>query len=82
MSNNVDNGMSPAPGVPQTPTKAVWSGVGAFVATFIVALSAATAGRDDLDSLGVRAWVIVILGALATTAVAGGLTYKVKNTAT
>lgn len=73
------SGVSPAPGTPQTAAKAIAAGVGAFVATFIVALSAATLGREDLDSLGVKAWLLVVLGALASTIVTGGFAYQVQN---
>lgn len=70
---------SPTPGTPQTATKAVLAGVGAFFATFIVSLSTATLGRDDIDSLGTGAWLLVVLGSLAATIVSGGFAYQVKN---
>jgi len=72
---------SPTPGTPQTGAKAVMAGIGAFVASFIVALTAATTGREDLDDLGTTAWLVIILGALATTIVAGGFAYTTKNRA-
>lgn len=72
---------SPAPGVPQTPTKAVLAAVVGFVGTFIVALSTALAGKGD-DAIGGREWLIIVLGALAVTIVAGGFVYQIPNKAT
>lgn len=73
--------LSPAPGTPQTPTKAVIAAVVSFLGAFIVALSAAVADRTDLDSMKTDEWFVVILGALATACVTGGLTYTVRNQA-
>jgi hypothetical protein len=56
---------------PKRPYKALV----AFVLSFIVALSAAVAGKTDLDTMGWQGWLVVVLGALATAAA----TYLVRN---
>jgi uncharacterized membrane protein YeaQ/YmgE (transglycosylase-associated protein family) len=71
--------LSPAPGTPQTSTKAVVSAVGAFVGTFIFGLWQALADRTDLDSMTNTQWLIVVLGALATSFATGGFTYATQN---
>lgn len=71
--------LSPAPGTPQTGTKAYIAGVAAFVGTFIFGLWQALSDRTDLDSMTNTQWLIVVLGALATAVSTGGFTYAVQN---
>lgn len=72
--------MSPAPGVPQTATKAAVAAVLGFVGTFIFALWEAVSGRQtELDTMTRTNWVIIILGALVTAAAAAGLTWRIPN---
>lgn len=77
-STPAESPMSPAPGVPQTPTKAIIAALIGFIGTFVVSLSTALAGKGDENITG-REWAIIILGALATTIVAGGLTFQIAN---
>jgi hypothetical protein len=71
--------LSPAPGTPQTSTKAVLAGVLSFVGTFIFGLWQALSDRTDLDSMTTNQWLLVVLGALATSLVTGGFTHVVQN---
>lgn len=71
--------LSPAPGVPQSPTKAIWAGVAAFVGTFIFALWQAVADRTEVDTMTNTQWLIVLLGALATAVTTSGFAYQVRN---
>ncbi len=63
--------MTPTPNTPQTPAKAV-------IAAVLVALTALLAtlqGRTDLESMGVIAWLIVVVSAI----VAGLTVYTIPN---
>lgn len=71
--------VTPTPGTPQTGTKAVLAAALSFVGTFIFGLWQALADRTDLDSMTNTQWLIVILGALATSLATGGFTYSVAN---
>jgi len=72
---------SPAPGTPQTSTKAAVAAVLGFVGAFVVSLAAATVGRTDLDTLTKSQWLVLVLGALATAVVSFGGTYRARNKA-
>jgi hypothetical protein len=74
-------GVTPAPGTPQTGTKAVVAAGLSFVGTFIFALWQAVSDKTDLDSMTNTQWLIVVLGALATSFATGGFTYAVQNKA-
>jgi hypothetical protein len=71
--------LSPAPGTPQTSTKAVVATVVAFLGTFIFGLWSALKDRTDLDTMTTSQWLVVVLGALATAFAAFVGTYSVQN---
>lgn len=73
---NVDNNLSPAPGVPQTPYKAYAATVLAFVTIFVSAWIADDNGTNFQEVL---TWVI---SALVGSGITGATTYQVKNKAT
>lgn len=73
--------LSPAPGTPQTATKAVVAAVLSFLGAFLVALIAAVGGRTDLDTLKADQWVAIVVGAAVTAAATYGGTYQAKNKA-
>lgn len=70
---------SPAPGTPQTATKAVWSGVVSFLLAFAGAVFVSIKDRTDLDSMQASDWLAVIVSALVVAGGAGGVTYKARN---
>lgn len=72
---------SPAPGTPQTATKAVYGAIAGFVFAFLTALYATLQGRTDLDNAKPLDWFIIILGALVTAGTVGGLVFQTKNRA-
>jgi nucleoside recognition membrane protein YjiH len=71
--------LSPAPGTPQTNTKAYLAGALSFVGTFLFALWASVKDRTDIDTMTATQWLIVLLGAAATALATGGFTYKIAN---
>jgi hypothetical protein len=71
--------LSPAPGTPQTATKAVVAAVLSFLGAFFVALITAVSGRTDLDTLKTDQWVAILVGAVLTAGATYGGTYKTKN---
>lgn len=73
--------LSPAPGTPQTATKAVVAAVLSFLGAFLVALIAAVSGRTDLDTLKADQWVAIVIGAAVTAVATYGGTYQAKNKA-
>lgn len=73
MTNPVN---SPYPDQPQTPHKAYWAGVTAFLGAFLTAL---LMGWTDSDPLTARDLVVALAFALGTAGVSGGVTYAVRN---
>lgn len=69
----VEPGVTPPPPTPTKPYKAII----AFVLAFLGALYTITADRTDLDTLGAKGWLTVIL----TAAITAGATYVVPNPA-
>lgn len=72
-------GNSPAPGTPQTGSKAVAAGVVAFIIAFLTALYATLQGRTDLDNAKPLDWFIIILGALVAAGGTAFAAYQTKN---
>lgn len=67
---------SPAPGTPQTPTKAYWALIVSFVGAFGTSL---LAQWTDTDPLQARDFVVALVFALVTGGLTGGVTYQVRN---
>lgn len=70
---SMDNNLSAAPGVPQTPTKAVVATVLAFLTILVSAWIADDNGASGQEILS---WVI---SALVGSGLTGGATYQAKN---
>lgn len=73
--------LSAAPGTPQTATKATAAAVAGFLLAFLGSLIASVQGREDLDTLGVVEWLIIVGTAVVTAGGAYGATYQAKNRA-
>jgi hypothetical protein len=71
--------LSPAPGTPQTGTKAVWAGIASVALSFLFLLWATVQGRTDIDTMKATDWLIVIVGALVTALGGGSAAYAAKN---
>lgn len=76
---NVNPEHSATPGTPQTATKAVTGAAISFAGTFIFALWVAVQDRTDIDTMSTQQWILVVLGALATSVFTGGFTYQTRN---
>lgn len=77
----VMSNLTPAPGTPQTATKAYVSAAVSFLAAFVLSLWATLQDRTTLDGMTVGQWVLVLLGSLAGAIVSYGATYQAKNRA-
>lgn len=73
--------LSPAPGTPQTSTKATAAAVAGFLIAFLGSLIASVQGREDLETLGTIEWLIIIGTAVVTAGGAYGAAYQAKNRA-
>jgi hypothetical protein len=67
---------SPAPGTPQTGTKATGAAIIGFIGAFLAAFVNDWSGSQDVD---VHTIVVAILAALATAAAGGVATYNITN---
>jgi hypothetical protein len=63
--------VSPAPGTPQTPTKAIIAAVIAAVGTFVATVQ----GRTDLQTMTLVDWLIVVLSSV----IAGATVFQIPN---
>jgi hypothetical protein len=68
---------TPAPGVPQTPTKAYVALGVSFLAVFFGALLVEWTDSDPLEA---RDFIVALVAALVGGGITGGATYQVKNT--
>lgn len=72
---------SPAPGVPQTGTKAIVSSIVSVLGTFVTGILAVIIGpgANAIGDIGGKEWITILLCALVSTAAAYGFTYNIPN---
>lgn len=72
--------LSPAPGVPQTPTKAIVAAVGSLVTAVCLALLVVLSeGSEGGSSITGVEWVTLLLALVGAPAITGGVTYQAQN---
>lgn len=76
----VDGGeYSPAPGTPQTGTKAWVAAISTTLGAVLVALIGFVTGDETLADVTVAEWLYVSLAALGAGGITGAATYQVTN---
>lgn len=71
---------SPAPGTPQTYTKAVWGAVAAVLGLALpVAIIATTSGSDGGSTITTNEWLMIVLAAVGGGGASGITVATVRN---
>jgi hypothetical protein len=75
----IDGGLSPAPGTPQTATKAIWGAVSTLLLAFLTALLPYLTDNAGLTGIPAEGWVTAVIAALASGGITGAVVYQKQN---